>query len=113
MSSQAPTEYQKLLDDRGVSLDALGLGDVALERDDALRAVELLKRASVPILGGDVYFKQASVIKLALANWHTDHRPAEDRDHFLARSWEDTIRYITGFPSRADVLPLFSLVLGK
>ena len=48
-------DYNRLLDKKGIQLGDLGLSDIALERDDALIAVNLLRNASIPILGGDFF----------------------------------------------------------
>jgi hypothetical protein len=47
-------EYETLLGSKGVSLESLGLEEVALQRADALLAISALRRAGVAILGGDV-----------------------------------------------------------
>jgi hypothetical protein len=112
-NEQALTAYMELLAAKGVSLRAFGIQDVALKREDALFAVELLRHGSIPIMGGDVYFERGAAIELAYANWHTDGRRDEDRANYLTRSWDDATKYITTFPSRADVKPLFSLVVGR
>lgn len=105
-------EYQSLLESRGVPLSTLGLRDIALEIDSVLLAVELLRKASIPILGGDVFFKRATGIEVAFANWHCDPKPDEDRVSFANRSCLETEQYIKRFPS-SDALPLFVLVIAK
>ena len=106
----AAHEYNELLKSRGVPLRELGIGDIALDRTDALNAVELLRKSSIPILGGDVYFKRQSGIELAYANWHSDPQPGEDRQRFANRSCLETENYIRSFPP-SDAAPLFSLVI--
>jgi hypothetical protein len=106
----AAKEYQRLLESKGLSLREHGVRDIALERADALLAVELLRKASIPILGGDVYFKRESGIELAYANWHSDPMPGEDRDRFVNRSGLETENYIKSFPS-SDAPALFALVI--
>jgi hypothetical protein len=59
-------QYREFLVRRGISLSALGLGDVALEKDDALEGIKLITEAMVPILGGDVYFKNFMALRLDL-----------------------------------------------
>lgn len=106
-------DYQQLLQEKGIPLTALGIKDIGLTRDDALRAVSVLQRDSIPILGGDVYFRRGAKIELAYANWHSDPKPDEDRDNFLRRSWTTAFKYIETFPERQDVEPLFGLVVGR
>src|SRR5579863_863512 len=100
--------YQQLLQDKGIPLSSLGIRDIGLTRDDALRAVSLLQRDSIPILGGDVFFRRGSKIEVAYANWHSDPKPGEDKDAYLGRSWTTTFKYIQDFPVRSDVEPLFA-----
>jgi hypothetical protein len=49
---QMPADYQTLLMSKGVRIDLAGLDEIALKRLDALQAVELLRTAAIPILGG-------------------------------------------------------------
>ncbi len=104
-------QYQRLLDTKGISLQKLGIRDIALERGDALSAVELLQKASIPILGGDVYVKRNDSIELAYANWHSDRKPNEATNDYFSRSWETTKNYIKSYPEPADGKPLFALVI--
>lgn len=104
------TEYRKLLESRGISLQSPGLAEIALSRADAILAVGLLRSASIPILGGDVYFKKATRIESAYANWHSDPMDGEDRGSFVTRSCLDTLNYIESFPS-TEAVPIFVLVI--
>jgi len=105
-------QYQNLLDAKGISLRELGIQDMALERGDALAAVELLRKASTPILGGDVYVKRKANIELAYANWYSDPNPNEASNDYLRCSWHATENYIKNFPEPMDGEPLFVLVIG-
>lgn len=105
-------DYQKFLDDKGIPLKELGIRDIALERADALRAVEILRNASLPILGGDVYLKRGNKVESAYADWHSDRRSGEELDAYFARSWTTTEDYIKRYPQPPDGTPLFSLVVG-
>ena len=104
------TEYRKLIETRGISLQSLGLAELALSRADAILAVELLRGASIPILGGDVYFKNVTGIESEGDNWHSDPREGEERDSFVTRSCLETLSYIENFPSTGAV-PIFVLVI--
>lgn len=103
-------EYRKLIEAKGISLQTLGQSEVALSRDDAILAVDLLKSSSIPILGGDVYFKRTTGITLAYANWHSDPAAGESRDEFAIRSGLEAKNYIQSFPS-SDTTPIFVLVI--
>lgn len=107
------TEYQRLLESRGISLQqryGIGMRDIALSRADAMLAVGLLRSASIPILGGDVYFKEVSGIQSAYANWHSDPMDGEDRGSFVTRSCLETVNYIKSFPA-TEAEPIFVLVI--
>jgi hypothetical protein len=104
------TGYDQWLRAKGVSLQELGLSEVALGRADALHATELLRGGSVPILGGDVYFMRGESVELAFANWHTDRQPGESWADYVNRSCRHSAKYIEDFPHRPDVTPLFVLV---
>jgi hypothetical protein len=107
------TEYRQLVESKGISLQSrygIGMRDIALSREDAMLAVNLLQRASIPILGGDVYFKKTTGIESAYANWHSDPTDGEDRANFVTRSCREALNYIAGFPS-AEAVPIFVLVI--
>ncbi len=110
----AAEDYQRLLKTRGIHLHGFGLPNIALEREDALVALELLRRAAIPILGGDVYFRRGDEIELAYANWHSDALPAEERAQYLRRTWDTTERYIRNFPpTSSDRVPIFTFVIPR
>lgn len=108
-----PEDYKQLLGGKGIVLKALGVNDIALERNDALLAVEFLRNAEVPILGGDVYLERARGIELAYANWHCDPSQDEDRSHYLQRSWSTAESYVKSYPEPADAKVLWAFVVGK
>jgi hypothetical protein len=92
--------YQQLLRTRGVSLQAFGLRDIALEREDAISALEFLREDSVPVVGGDVYCQRDGRIELAYANWHCDPNAGEPPGDYLSRSVVAAEHYIKRFPER-------------
>ena len=106
-------EFEQLLASNGVSLQELGLREVALLQADALRAIEVLSASAIPILGGDVYFRRGQHVEPAYANWHADPRPGETRADFAVRSCKHSAKYVGGFPIRADVTPVFVLVIAR
>lgn len=105
-------EYQLLLESKGIPLRRFGIADIALSRADAILAVSFLRNASIPILGGDVYYQKYSGIELAYANWHSDPVNGEDRDSFVTRSCLETLNYIEGFPS-TEHTPIFTLTIDQ
>ena len=103
-------EYQRLIERKGISLRELGIADFALNRKDAISAIELLQTSAIPILGGDVYNQKANHIELAYANWHSEPTKNESRGQFAERSCIESKQYITDYPV-SDAVPFFGLVL--
>jgi hypothetical protein len=87
--------------------------ELALRRDDALKAVRLLREATFPILGGDVYVQREGHIESACANWHSDPKVEEDRETYLCRSWDATETYLHDYPKIDGEEPLFVIVAGE
>lgn len=105
-------EYRALLTKNGISLLVpMGIEDVALNRGDALRAIEILRGSGYPILGGDVYFRREEKIESAHANWYTKYHLHEDSDAYCNRSYDEAVKYIEGFNYLVNVEILFSLVV--
>ena len=105
-------EYQLLLQHAGINPFS-GSTELALRRQDALKAVSLLSHANLPILGGDVYAKVGDKIQAAYANWYADRLPSEDRDTYVRRSIETSENYIQKYPERVGETPLFVLVAAE
>jgi hypothetical protein len=105
------SDYAELLAEKGVSLsERFGIADIALRREDALSAADMLLRAGRVILGGDVYFKSGAELSLAYAFWSTDRDDAELFEDYVARAHAQAISYITKFPESTGHEALFSLV---
>jgi hypothetical protein len=107
----AEAEYSRMLAERGVSLEPLGIGEVALRRADALGALKIIRAGRRPILGGDVYWLWDGKIELAHANWHTPRDPSSSASAQVEKSCADALAYIARFPEREGSEPLFSLSL--
>lgn len=105
-------EFDEFLTKSGISLASLHIRDVGLLRSDALKAVEILRQAKLPILGGDVYLRRGNQITITYDNWNTQPKPSEKLESYLRRSWEETEIYIKSFPERPDAKVLFSIVVG-
>lgn len=103
--------YGDIIEGRGVSLSMLGLRERALSRADALTAVDLLKAARTPILGGDVYFDRGGAVENAYSNWYVEKRLSESYAEFALRSCIESRAYISTFPGSPDATLLFVLVL--
>jgi hypothetical protein len=86
-------DYRQFLETRGLALDALGLAERALRREDALLAVDLVEADGGTILGGDVYVEHDGV-ESAYANWYSERRDDEPSESFAARSRAESRSYI-------------------
>lgn len=107
-----PTKYKGLLDLNGISLSKdFGIDDVALRKDDALVAIDILEASGVSILGGDVFFYKCGSVELAYANWFTEERYGESPDMYVARSCLESRRYIKDFRASNGMEPIFVLVI--
>ncbi len=104
-----PDGYRMLLRVKGIDLAHLGLNEVALHREDALKAAGLLQEAGIAILGGDVYIQRRTGIETAYANWHSNQAANEDYRPYVVRSCRETEAYIRAFP-QGDETPIFVLV---
>jgi hypothetical protein len=104
-------EFDELLRRSGVSLAPLGIRDIGLSRTNGLEAVELLCRANLAILGGDVYFRRGNRIEVAYANWYADPEPSEDHETYLRRSWDKAETFLKSFPEPTNAEVLFVLVV--
>ncbi len=104
-------EFDSLLTRSGVSLASLGIRDIGLSRSNGLEAVELLRRANLPILGGDVYFRRGDRIEVAYGNWYVDPEASEDHETYLRRSWDKAETFLKSFPEPTEAEVLFALVV--
>ncbi|RDJ93039.1 hypothetical protein B4Q13_24680, partial [Lacticaseibacillus rhamnosus] len=85
--------------------------DRAVRREDALRAIELIKSERRAILGGDVYVADGGRIESAYANWYSERRQNELSERVVARSCAETRAYITNYPDPPQGQALFVLVV--
>jgi hypothetical protein len=106
-------KYKKLLDTKGVSLRSVYVSEIGLAREDALQAVEYLREASVPILGGDLYYIKGDKIVHDPASWSIDRKYAEPHNEYIQRSYQATIEFINRIQGGDKEKPLFAFVVGE
>ena len=106
------SDFAAFLQNHGLSLQSMGLSELALTRDDLLEAARLALECQLPILGGDVYFLTGEAIEPAYANWHVERKDGESSDAFVKRSYDETIRYVKSLPKSAGKAHLFVMVTG-
>jgi len=106
-----PSTWREFLERRGQSLEALGLAERAVGREDALRAVDLVEFESGTILGGDVYVEDGGRIESAYANWYAERRDGEPIESFATRTCAESRSYIARYPNPSQGHVLFVLVV--
>lgn len=108
----ARAEYEALLARAGTPLDQFnpGSGAYALDRRVAVEAIEALHGTNRVILGGDV----VKIVEGRLQytdSWFVERKSTESDASFATRSREYARRYVEGFWSPSDWVPLFVLVV--
>lgn len=82
---------------KGISLQNIGVSDIAWLRSDALELLKAFENSSVAVLGGDVLKKEKDKYKYNYDNWSSDIRPGEDWQAFAGRSRKETQAYIEDY----------------
>lgn len=103
-------DYYHILATRGFSLKRLGLVEIALRREDALRAIHTLRELKVSVLGGDVYLEHQGKIEPTFDNWYVDRKESEPHEAFVMRSCVKAESYVVSFPECSGKQLLFVLV---
>ena len=78
----------------GYSLNEIGVDNWALNKSEALEALDKLSELGVPVLGGDVYEDIKGAIKPNYDSWYCDKLSEESVNEFVNRSIKETINYI-------------------
>jgi len=105
-------DYERFLEAKGVRLfEPLGIQEIALAREDARVAIELLRKAAIPILGGDVYLQRSAVLEHSFTSWSTNVLPNETNDSYLKRSLTDAEKFIRELDEVSGGTPLFVFVI--
>ncbi len=95
----------------GHYLISYGIKNWALNRGDALLAINALANLEIPILGGDVYVSSGGRIKSSYDNWHVNKNAGESDDEYLKRSVFLSMDYVNSYESSfGDAL--FAMVPG-
>lgn len=102
--------YEKFLLQHGQPLEVLATNGRALSRADALRAVDLLEEARVPVLGGQVFFSKDAIFERAPAGWYAELPKGQSYEQFVSRTCIEGRAYISKFPEPLDAVPMFSLL---
>lgn len=91
------TKYTYFLKERGRSLSEINPGsdEIALKLDDALQAIELLKDARVPILGGDILSDVSGTLSYTYENWYCEKIEQETPNEYIERSYQISRTYLS------------------
>ena len=96
---------------RGISLEPLGLEEVAWTMSDALEIVDLLAGKGVAVLGGDVYKESPDGLGPTYENWYCERSSGENSRAFAKRSREEAVTFLSSYPDPAKAK--FVLVLSE
>jgi len=99
------SESEKVLSilSRGVSLHSAGVNSWALNREQALAAIEECEIEKVAVLGGDVYELSNGSLEQNYDNWYCDRNPGESIGEFIRRSIGIARTYILSYRGVKDV----------
>ena len=78
----------------GIPLEDIGVKNWALNKENALTAIEKLEVEDTPILGGDVYELVNNKLQMNYDNWFCDKLANESKSEFLSRSILKAKNYI-------------------
>ncbi|HHU26375.1 MAG TPA: hypothetical protein GXZ56_07130 [Bacteroidales bacterium] len=88
----------------------------ALDKREALEALELFYNLEIPVLGGDVFYvKDNDEIDWTNDNWYIDQLENETDVQFLKRSIEESRNYVNSYnnPFLNNSLFLFDIIYRK
>lgn len=97
-----PKKYVDLLAWYGRDLNELGVHGIALPRSAALEAVDALRQARIPILGGDVLREVDGKIRHTYDNWYCKCHADPATDEYAEESFKQAQRYVLAYPDPED-----------
>lgn len=95
--------YLNFIKAKGKSLSEInpGSNEFALNIDDSLEAISLLKEAHVAILGGDIlYAENGEKLTYIYENWYCEKSESENQIEYINRSHDTAINYIEKLKER-------------
>ena len=93
------------------SLKHLGIDGYAFPDQEALKIVQLCKLLLIPILGGDVYSLNDSIIEVLDDNWYYDRTRSESYYNYVQNSCNKSESYIRTYKNHSCDKPLLSFVI--
>ena len=95
----------------GISLEHIGVANLAWRREDALSIIEALHGTGVAVLGGDVLDTAEGHLAYNYSNWHIEPQPHELWPAFVGRSHRLATEYIAAYRQPDNSAYAFTLVL--
>lgn len=96
-----------------LSLEELGLADVAWPVHRIGEVLNALKDAGVAILGGDVYENDGGLLRATYDNWHCERLRTESLTEYTRRSWQQAWEYTHTYPRNPMKALYFVLVVSN
>jgi hypothetical protein len=93
----------------GVSLESLGLDEIAFNADLAIGFIKLTSAKQIPIFGGDIYSRTDNIIISTHDNWFCDQLQYESQYDYCLRSNSIALNIIANYKN--DIDALFSIVI--
>jgi Immunity protein 40 len=93
-----------------ISLEHLGVREVAWSRARALDVISTLRGPTWAVLGGDVLVQCDGVFRHSYDSWHSDPVAEEACPEFVQRSHRESRTYIERFPEKPDSPTAYVLV---
>ena len=95
----------------GLSLEHIGVANLAWRREDALAILEALQGTSIAVLGGDVLDTAEGHLTYNYSNWFVEPLPQEAWSAFVIRSHRRAAEYIASYRHPNTGACAFTLVL--
>jgi CO dehydrogenase/acetyl-CoA synthase beta subunit len=108
--TMAWSEDVKKILEKGVSLSSVGIDNWALNKDQAMLAIDEFEKHKIPVLGGDVYEIVDGYPEANYDNWYCDRNANEDLEGFVARSVGYARDYIENYSNPSGRETYFVLV---
>ena len=103
--------YEAFLEEHGQSLKKIGINGVALTKERALKALELLEHLTIPVLGGDVMRLEGELVQLTYDNWYYQRPESLSHHMYVSQSIAFTRDWILAFPEAASGTYLFQIIV--
>ncbi|PID44174.1 MAG: hypothetical protein CSB47_11585 [Proteobacteria bacterium] len=102
-------DVKKILES-GVSLSSVGINNWALNKDQAMLAIDEFEKHKIPVLGGDVYEMVDGYPEANYDNWYCDRNANEELEDFVARSAGNARDYIESYSNLSGQETYFVLI---